>query len=255
MKQITQTSQKIVRSFAKLASLSLGLLLTGCIAVDSPANKAYLKGLRAEKGEISADPLECFNQAIELDPNQSSFYRARADLNSGKGEFELALKDLDKAISLSPQWWYLYYERGYCKCSLGDYKSALEDFDKAIKAQPDNVQYYTGSALAYLAMQKPDDALKAMDKVTKAAPRCQPWHYQKGIVLSRMDRKDAAVAEFNKTAVCTIVGKDNKQEDVYCDGEMEYKKAQALSIDQLIGAWKNGYAQAGRSYGNRQSKH
>lgn len=249
-----QTIEKNIFSFCKPIIISVAVLLSACIAVDSPANKAYLKGLRAEKGEINADPLECFNQAIELDPSQPSFYRARADLNSGKGEFELALKDLDKAISLSPKWWYLYYERGYCKCSLGDYKSALEDFDKAIKAQPDNVQYYTGSALAYLAMQKPDDALKAINKATEAAPRCQPWHYQKGIVLSRMDRKDAAVAEFNKTAVCTIVGKDNKQESVYCDGETEYKKAQALSVDQLIGAWKNGYAQAGRSYDTPRSR-
>lgn len=248
MKQISQTTQKIVRSFAKLASLSAGLLLTACIAVDSPANKAYLKGLRAEKGEISADPLECFNQAIELDPNQSSFYRARADLKSRKGEFELALKDLDKAILLSPRWWYLYYERGYCKCSLGDYKSALEDFGKAIKAQPDNVQYYTGSALAYLAMQKPDDALKAINKATEAAPQCQPWRYLKAIVLSRLGSKDAAVAEFNRTIVYTIVGKDNKQKDVYLDGQEQYKSAHEWSIDQVIRAWKYGYNQNSRRY-------
>jgi len=207
-------------------------------AFNSPAEQAYLMGLRAQKGEArDTDPLECFNRAISLDPHRSRYYSARAELYFWKRQFAEALRDLNEAVSLSPNWYYLYFERGNCKCQLNDFISALADFDTAIKAQPDNAQYYSGVALANLGMNSPDKALEAIEKTIALDPMCLRWHFYRGVILSRMGRHKDAVSEFAKTEAFTIMLEDNKQKQVFFDGEIEYTKARALSPQQLLSTW------------------
>ena len=159
------------------------LLFSGGCAFN-PADEAYINGLRAEKGEINANPLDCYNRAIELAPNESGYYSARAKVYSAKKNYQNALKDFNKAISLLPERAYLYYERGYCHCALYNYEVALADFSKAIKMQPKNYQYYPGLAFAYMGMGNFKEAIIAVDK-TKAE-RNYLWRFQKAFILTRM---------------------------------------------------------------------
>jgi len=91
------------------------LFSSGCDADSSfapgqgKAERAYIMGLRAQKGELpGTDPMACFNSAIAFDPKQSSFYSARSGLFLNKGDYDLALADLERAISISPDWHYFF---------------------------------------------------------------------------------------------------------------------------------------------------
>ncbi len=229
----------MIQRWLLLVVLSLFVVtLVSCGTPLSPATEAYLKGLRAEKGEEgNTDPLTCFNEAIALDPNQPEFYRTRSYYYSGTGNFKSAEQDLNKGISLSPDWYYLYYDRALYRCRLHKFSSALSDVQIAIKGQPSNYQFYSGLALVHLAMGKPEEALEVLDKALKTKQPSSQWQYQKGIVLGRLGRRDDAIAQFSRTLAITIAGTGNEHREIYFDGNREYAITSKWSDEELQAAW------------------
>ena len=227
-----------------LLLISIVVLLSGCDADSSfvpwqgKAERAYIKGLRAQKGELpGTDPMVCFNSAIAFDPKQSSYYRSRSGLFLNKGNYDMALADLDRAISISPNWHYLYFERGYCKCVLGEFDSALKDFERAIQGQPDNSQFYSGVALVNLALENQVEALNAIDKAISLSPQFEKLHYQKAVILSRENLRNLAVKEFERTVVCIVMLKNNEKRMIYFDGPREFDKVRSSSFLQIAKNW------------------
>lgn len=206
--------------------------------LQSPAEQAYLQGLRSQKGENREDPLTCFDQAIRLDGSQSRYYVSRAGVLMSKNAFDRALSDYDKAINLTPEWSYLHYERGLCKCCQNNFESALCDFDTAIRQRPTNAQFYSGRALALLAMEKREEALRCMEKAIELAPSDCQLRYQKGLILSRLDRHAAAVDEFSKTEAYTLVMRSDIRRKVFFDGEREFSLCKTQAIPTIIRNWR-----------------
>jgi tetratricopeptide (TPR) repeat protein len=226
------------REHVLLLTCLLSTALCASCGSISPAEMEYVKGLRAEKGEEgNTNPLECYNKAIRLDPNQASYYRTRAGYYNGKGDIVLAVQDIDRAIALAPQWDYLHYERGLYHCKLMDFKQAETDFDTAIKNSPGNKQFYSGLALANLCLGKNEEALKSIDLALATDHPMAQWKYQRGIILAKAGKRSEAVDQFAKTAAFTRVSKDNSYKDVYFDGEREYNITSQLSIQELSNSW------------------
>ncbi|MBX9669582.1 MAG: tetratricopeptide repeat protein [Candidatus Obscuribacterales bacterium] len=210
--------------------------------LSSPAEQAYLQGLRSQKGEAQGDPLTCFDRAIALDGSQSSYYRSRAGVFTSGESYEKALSDYNKAISLSPEWSYLYYERGLCECSLERFDAALSDFSTAIGQRSNNSQFYSGRALALLATGKPEEALQSINKALELTPNDCLMRYQKGLILSRLERHDAAVDEFSKTEAFTCVTRGDVQQKVFFDGEREYQLCKGRVLPEIIKNWRRPIA-------------
>ena len=49
------------------------------------------------------EAIKVYQQAIELEPGESSFYRGLAKLQAQKGELEIAIANYRKAIELNPE--------------------------------------------------------------------------------------------------------------------------------------------------------
>jgi tetratricopeptide (TPR) repeat protein len=98
-----------------------------------PANfKAYyILGNCYNDMNILDKSLSNYDQAIELNPDEPSFYLKRAVVRGKQGNFENCLKDLNICLEINPRFAEAYYWKGVAKFNLKqdpcvDLKKALE---------------------------------------------------------------------------------------------------------------------------------
>jgi tetratricopeptide (TPR) repeat protein len=75
--------------------------------------------------QIPLEAITLYRQALEL---------------SGKGNHELALKNLDTAVMLAPKFALAYCEMGRCYEKLGRFPEAISKFDKVLQICPSHVE-------------------------------------------------------------------------------------------------------------------
>ena len=82
--------------------------------------------------------IELYSAAIELDPQQPTYYGNRSIANLRKELFGAALMDADAAIKLDPAYVKAYFRRASANMALGKYKLALKDYDSVRKFRPND---------------------------------------------------------------------------------------------------------------------
>lgn len=117
----------------------------------------------ADKPDIQA-ALADYAEAIRLDPNGFVPYALRANVYIDKGDYDLAIKDLDRLIELKPRADF-YNNRGHALRRKGDLDRAIEDFNQSIKLDPSDPLAYWNRGLAY---RDKGDASRAADDYKKA---------------------------------------------------------------------------------------
>eukprot|EP01126_Amoeba_proteus_P000575 TRINITY_DN10163_c0_g2_i14.p1 TRINITY_DN10163_c0_g2~~TRINITY_DN10163_c0_g2_i14.p1 ORF type:complete len:152 (+),score=35.78 TRINITY_DN10163_c0_g2_i14:61-516(+) len=80
-----------------------------------------------------------YTKAIELDPEQASYYCNRASTRLALGWNSKALDDADKALKLDPSYSKAYYRRGVANLALGNLSEALVDFETTERREPSNL--------------------------------------------------------------------------------------------------------------------
>ena len=111
--------------------------------------------------------LRDFNKAIELKPDDASYYGNQGYAYFEIGEKQKGIENYGKAISLDPESAHKYYNwRGAWLYRLGDYEAALRDCNKAIELKPDDALYYSNRGNAYFEI---GNNQKAREDFQKAA--------------------------------------------------------------------------------------
>ena len=105
------------------------------------------------KGEIDR-AIEDYDKGIKLAPNDASVYYNRGNAYFGKGEIDRAIKDYNKGIKLAPNDIIGYSNRGYAYYRKGEFDRAVEDYDIAIQLKEDNVYLYNNRSMALLPLQE-----------------------------------------------------------------------------------------------------
>ncbi|XP_072272454.1 small glutamine-rich tetratricopeptide repeat-containing protein beta [Pyxicephalus adspersus] len=87
--------------------------------------------------------VECYSQAVELDPNNAVYYCNRAAAHSQLGHHEDAITDCEKAISIDEKYSKAYGRMGRALAALNRYKEAISSYQKALDLDPENESYKT----------------------------------------------------------------------------------------------------------------
>jgi TonB family protein len=95
-----------------------------------------------------------------------AFYRKRADENSSKGEYDLAVSDYNKAIELNPKDPAAYLNRGRVYSDRKSYDLAILDYDKTIELDPKDSTAYFKRGDVY---EKKGNLQQAINDYQKAA--------------------------------------------------------------------------------------
>ena len=132
------------------------------------ASQWYSKGFDYYNKRLYGKALECFNKALELNPDFGGAYCGRAHVNYVTSRFQDAISDCTKCIKYYPEYGNAYFIRGEMYEHIGDYKKAISDLTKAIELDPDNAQFYISRARLYFNNRKIYGLKKAENDYRKA---------------------------------------------------------------------------------------
>lgn len=110
------------------------------------ANKAHEEAYTlAKEGRID-EALVAFNKALET-AESPDIYGDRGVLFIHKNEKENAMADFNKAIELQPDYSFRYSARAYAHEYFGDTESSIADYEKAIELDPSDAVAYNNLGL------------------------------------------------------------------------------------------------------------
>jgi TonB family protein len=123
-------------------------------------------------------------------PPDFSFYQTRADMNSGKGEYAMALPDYNKSLEMKADNQIAYLNRGKTHYNLKSYDLSVKDFDKAVELNPRDAAAYSNRGVTH---EKLGDSKKAMADYQKAID-LDPANEIAKANLKRLQDEQAAAA-------------------------------------------------------------
>ena len=121
----------------------------------STAKECKDKGNAFVKEKKYKEALECYSQAIALDPNDHILYSNRSLMHLNLSEFQPALEDAEKAISLKADYSKGYLRKGKALQGLGKEDEALEAFKAGLQKEPENAQLKEAVAEIENSMKNP----------------------------------------------------------------------------------------------------
>lgn len=133
----------LVLSFSACYVKSRDLIVRGSAYLDQ---KKYVKAL------------ECFDEAIDIRPNDPVPHHARGVACYRLARDKEAIVEFNKAIELDPEYSRAYYSRGLVYKGMGDYDLALSDFSEAIEINQNEGDYFYSRGLLFLEMERLDEA-------------------------------------------------------------------------------------------------
>lgn len=99
-----------------------------------------------ENGDYTG-AIECFNEAVSLNPTIVSIYTSRANAHKALYKFKEAYFDYSFAIRLEPDCGSHYCSRGLCLVKLKKLSMALEDLDYACQLELSVLHLYSRASL------------------------------------------------------------------------------------------------------------
>ncbi|XP_042310025.1 small glutamine-rich tetratricopeptide repeat-containing protein beta [Sceloporus undulatus] len=100
------------------------------------------------KEENYGAAVDCYTQAIELDPNNAVYYCNRAAAQSKLNNHSEAITDCERAIKIDPKYSKAYGRMGLALTSLNKYQEAINSYRKALDLDPENDSYKSNLKIA-----------------------------------------------------------------------------------------------------------
>lgn len=109
-------------------------------------------------------------KSIAIDPSNAEAYYLTAMAYKKKGDYNLALENINKAIKNDPEDYDSIYERALILNELGRKKEAAKDLIKFLKKYPNYSEGWYQLYLIYSFLDKKANALYCIDKALKNSP-------------------------------------------------------------------------------------
>jgi len=103
------------------------------------------------------------DKAIELDSDFQKAYHYRAIMNSYLQQYEQAMTDINSALNLDDKSVESYFVRAGLFAQKSDYKKAIEDFSTIIKIDPSNGKAYDHRGYAKIELGNKDEGCKDLN--------------------------------------------------------------------------------------------
>lgn len=161
-------------------------------------SKAETMAIRAYcqfKLQHYGDALKDYTSAIDLNPNNASFYGSRAVCYNHNHDYKQGLADCSKAISIDGNDASFYAIRSRCYAGLGQSVKALADLEYVVRLAP-NVESHRSRAVARLASHDFAGAVEDFEYIVSAAPKDKD-------AKAKLDQARASLAAFRKAQRAT----------------------------------------------------
>jgi tetratricopeptide (TPR) repeat protein len=133
-----------------------------------------------------------FTKAVEIEPTHSRAYSNRAAIYKVLGQYDLAIADCNESIRLNPRYAPTFDIRAGCYRDRGDLEKALADYTEAIRIDPRLLRAYVTRAMVWDSKGEWDRALADYTGAIEVNPRDPRLHNARG--FARMNRGEVAEA-------------------------------------------------------------
>lgn len=175
--------------------LGAELLSTVVGASETAAGRVYLGNALAGLSR-SAEALENYERAIELDPGYAPAYINRGHALRGAGRRSEALASYDRATDIDPRFFEALVSRAELLRELNDPARALEAYDRAIDARPGDASVHVARASLLLDVGDPRAALSSIEKAIQLGADTPEAHTTRGLAQVRLEQRESALESF-----------------------------------------------------------
>jgi len=156
------------------------------------------KGISLGNLGYTDEELECYNRAIDLNPELAMSYNNRGNAYAKKGEYDMAIRDYNKAIDLNPELAKAYANCGLAYANKGEYDMAIRDYDRAIKLNTEFAGAYNNRGEVYRNKGDYDNAIRDYDRAIKLNTEFAGAYNNRGIIYYGKGEYDRAIMEFER---------------------------------------------------------
>ena len=168
------------------------------------ADKVFLSNQKVQEGNeyyiFDNDlALACYNEAIELNPNNGSAYFNRASVYISFQQYSDAVNDLTKAMSLHVDSAILYNNLGHALTELGQYDRAEKYLNKAVELNPEYSEAYNNLGVLNIDRRKFDVALEYLKKAVSMNTANDTIYANLGVAYFELHDYENALYNFDNS--------------------------------------------------------
>jgi tetratricopeptide (TPR) repeat protein len=146
----------------------------------------------------SADAERAFRRAIELQADESEYWRGLGTVQAGFKRYEEAIASFRKAIEIDPSNAYAYNGLGNAQKSLGQTEEAIASYRKAIEIDPNDAGAYNNLGIAQSDLGQTEEALASYRKAIEIDPNYAAAYNNLGVAQLDLGQKEEAIASYRK---------------------------------------------------------
>ncbi|NEQ73263.1 MAG: tetratricopeptide repeat protein [Okeania sp. SIO2C9] len=145
--------------------------------------------------------INCYRNAIKINPNLSAAYQELGEILSQNGELEEALVVLKQGIKFAPKNPRLYYLLGTVFQEKKEYDSAHTAYSSAIKLKPENHLFHKKLGDIFQEKGELEQAIACYQKSLEISPNFFWGYYSLGNIYIKQQRWDEAIYVYHKSTI------------------------------------------------------
>jgi len=122
--------------------------------------------LLGEQGDAQ-NAMECFDRALEINPNYAEAWHNKGSLYYKQGDTENAMKCFDRVLEIDPNDAEAWLKKGALYVKQGDAQNAIECFDRVLEIDPNNKDAKEFKKIAIEESSIKDIEESSVNKTTK----------------------------------------------------------------------------------------
>lgn len=161
------------------------LLMAGAVYGQN-AKKYFKTGIEFVESGNHQDAIAQFTKALEINPEYTDAYLARAESYLAEKQLDKALEDCDRAKVFAPRDEQIFLLSGSIHLEMESYELALNDLNYATSVSKRSFEPYPLKAKSLLAMDLVEKALGAIDTALMIKKTDLQANFMKGVILERL---------------------------------------------------------------------
>ena len=171
----------------------------GGLTNDSKVDEWNDKGNSLVNLEKFEESIACFDQAIKIDPENSSVWHNKAVSLRKLDRHEEAVTCCDEVIRLNPEDEVEWYNKGFSLMMLVKFEKSILCFDEAIRLNPNYLPAWGNKGGVLSRLGRYEEAIVCIDETIRLNPGDSHAWGNKGVTLKKLGRGEEAEQCFTKS--------------------------------------------------------
>ncbi|OGW97802.1 MAG: hypothetical protein A2Z81_03680 [Omnitrophica WOR_2 bacterium GWA2_45_18] len=158
-----------------------------------------LSFLTIQRNKVWRSEIVLWQDVVQKSPHKSRGYLNLGIAYLDQGQYDLALKYLQKSAALHPRRAKVYNNIGNVYSRMNKFDLAILEYNKALALDRSNLRIYSNRGYAYLLLKQYPQALADFNQAIALKPsHAEQAYNNRGNVYDKLEKYDLALADYNQ---------------------------------------------------------